>query len=103
MKCTACATETTVLSTRSQETGIYRRRECPACGARFSTMEQAVGLKPGPKPSTSDLRPARPVAAKPAPRSTAPARRLNDRCMRTEPHDYTDDLREAGIDTTHFG
>jgi len=105
MKCTACATETMVLSTRSRESGIYRRRECPACGTRFSTMEAAVGMRPGPKTTKPAPPPrvAKPRAARPAPRQPAPARRLDDHWMRAEPHDFQEDLREAGIDTTHFG
>ena len=106
MKCAACGAESTVLESRKRDGGTYRRRMCPACGCRFSTMETIMhGLKTGPRPSkpAPAPKPAKPKAARPAARRPAPARRLDDYWMRGEPHDYQDDLREAGIDTTHFG
>ncbi|MER3451880.1 MAG: transcriptional regulator NrdR [Thermus sp.] len=43
MKCTACGGDSRVLDSRPAEGGeaIRRRRECPACGRRFTTYERA--------------------------------------------------------------
>lgn len=113
MRCGSCGAETTVLESRKRDGGVYRRRWCSACDCRFSTLETVMrGLKPGPKPAERPAPPpTKPKAAKPAQRKAdkpvvkrAPAsNRLHDYWMRGEPHDYTEDLREAGIDTAHFG
>lgn len=103
MKCASCQTDTLVRESRRREDGMYRRRECPACGARFSTMETVVGLKPGPKSQKPDAPPAKPKSIKAAPRHSAPVRRIDDYWMRNEPHDYQEELKELGIDTTDIG
>lgn len=43
MRCNACNGDSRVLDSRPAEGGdaIRRRRECPACGRRFSTVERA--------------------------------------------------------------
>ena len=48
MKCPACGSESThVIDTAREPTGnIRRRRECKACGKRFSTMERVVDTMP---------------------------------------------------------
>lgn len=47
MKCPHCeADKSKVLSTRTDSSGIYRRRYCLACGGAFVSVETApVGLK----------------------------------------------------------
>lgn len=41
MLCPSCGSERlSVVDTRSEEGGIRRRRECQACGKRFSTIER---------------------------------------------------------------
>lgn len=105
MRCASCQTETTVLESRRRDDGTYRRRECPTCGSRFSTMETLVGLKPGPKSQKPEApaRPAKLKGIKPAPPKAAPVRRVDDFWLRNETHDYRDDLKELGIDTTDIG
>ncbi len=105
MKCASCQAETAVLESRRRDDGMYRRRECPSCGARFSTMETVVGLKPGPKSQKPEAqaKPAKPKGIKPAPPRAAPVRRVDDFWLRNETHDYHEDLKELGIDTTDFG
>ena len=105
MRCASCDTDTIVLESRRREDGTYRRRECPSCGARFSTMETVVGLKPGPKSQKPEApaKPAKPKGIKPLPRKPAPARRVDDFWLRNETHDYHEDLKELGIDTTDIG
>lgn len=83
MNCTTCYSDTKVIDSRIEEQGVRRRRECLACGARFTTMEvtmdqlhqartkPAPAAKPKPKP-----------APKPAPTKKARAdarRRIEDR------------------------
>ena len=48
MKCPTCGSESThVIDTAREPTGnIRRRRECKACGKRFSTMERVVDTMP---------------------------------------------------------
>ncbi|MBI5347634.1 MAG: transcriptional repressor NrdR [Candidatus Aenigmarchaeota archaeon] len=41
MKCIYCSAETQVLDSRDSEHAIRRRRECTACGKRFTTYERA--------------------------------------------------------------
>jgi transcriptional repressor NrdR len=44
VNCPRCDSSTTTLETRKAEGGaaLRRRRECPACGHRFTTYERAV-------------------------------------------------------------
>jgi len=47
MKCPYCnSKETRVVDTARKEHSIRRRRECKACGKRFSTMERAILTTP---------------------------------------------------------
>lgn len=47
MKCPFCGSkETRVVDTARKEHTIRRRRECKACGKRFSTMERAILTTP---------------------------------------------------------
>ncbi|RME35334.1 MAG: transcriptional repressor NrdR [Thermoflexia bacterium] len=47
MKCPYCGfRRTKVLSTDPDARGIRRRRECPQCGQRFTTLERAVLTTP---------------------------------------------------------
>jgi hypothetical protein len=39
MKCAHCGAATDVADTRTRQYGVYRRRKCPNCGFRFSTLE----------------------------------------------------------------
>lgn len=105
MRCASCQTETTVLESRRRDDGTYRRRECLSCGARFSTMETVVGLKPGPKSQKPEapVKPAKLKGIKPVPPRAAPVRRVDDFWLRNETHDYREDLKELGIDTTDIG
>lgn len=105
MRCASCQAETSVLESRRRDDGMYRRRECPSCGARFSTMETVVGLKPGPKSQKPEApaKPAKLKGIKPAPPRAAPVRRVDDFWLRNETHDYHEDLKELGIDTTDIG
>jgi transcriptional repressor NrdR len=42
MRCPSCASDSTrVIDARTSDEGVRRRRECPACGERFVTEEQA--------------------------------------------------------------
>ncbi len=105
MKCASCQAETTVLESRRRDDGMYRRRECPSCGARFSNMETVVGLKPGTKSRKPEApaKPAKLKGIKPAPPRAAPVQRVDDFWLRNETHDYHEDLKELGIDTTDIG
>lgn len=48
MPCPKCSMgNTQVKDTRSRSGGILRRRRCPACGERFSTLETVVVDKRG--------------------------------------------------------
>ena len=41
MKCPTCgSTSTTVVDSHVSDSGVQRARACPACGARFATLEQ---------------------------------------------------------------
>lgn len=39
MKCLECYGATKVIRTRMSPDKVYRRRKCPACGYRFTTLE----------------------------------------------------------------
>ena len=39
MNCTKCEGKSKVIDSRVKSMGVYRRRECLACGHRFSTIE----------------------------------------------------------------
>lgn len=41
--CPTCRTPTIVLQTRSTAQGLRRRRECPQCHYRVSTLEMLIG------------------------------------------------------------
>ncbi|MGZ6329329.1 MAG: NrdR family transcriptional regulator, partial [Candidatus Limnocylindrales bacterium] len=48
MRCPACAEpDTRVIDSRDQDEGsiIRRRRECPTCGARFTTFERVEAAR----------------------------------------------------------
>lgn len=46
MICAVCESDTRVLDTRTPQPGtVRRRRECVACGQRFSTLERALPLQ----------------------------------------------------------
>jgi len=104
MRCGACDVETRVIETRKRADGLYRRRECPECGTRVSTMEQVVGLSPGPKSQKPEApaKPAKPKGIKPAPRKAPPVRRVDDFWLRNEAHDYHEDLKGLGIDISNI-
>lgn len=38
-ECPMCGTETSVVDSRAHKEGIWRKRFCPSCGFKFSTME----------------------------------------------------------------
>lgn len=45
MLCPKCKGKAVVVDSRKHKTGdVYRRRECAACGFRFSTLECFVNL-----------------------------------------------------------
>ncbi len=47
MKCPYCgARRTRVIATDRDARGIRRRRECPSCGQRFTTLERAILTAP---------------------------------------------------------
>jgi transcriptional regulator NrdR family protein len=37
--CEKCRTESEVYDTRKTPLGVHRRRKCPACGLRWTTLE----------------------------------------------------------------
>ena len=43
MTCPVCGGDTTVVCTRSDCEGVYRRRECLTCGHKFYTTELESG------------------------------------------------------------
>lgn len=99
MKCTSCQSDTMVLDSRKRDDGIYRRRSCPSCGTRFSTMEIIVaGIKPGPRPAKVEPKPEK----KKVVRVAKPAPKKRDYWHEIEPDNYHDDLREAGFDLPNF-
>jgi hypothetical protein len=113
MKCAACNVETKVAETRRRSDDVYRRRVCPSCNTRFSTVETIVQEKPGPKPEPrAEQRPAPAKAASPAngikPKKQAPAPRPREddfwlRDVEDYGHrGYRDDLKETGIDIPDF-
>ena len=56
MRCPACKSEDLrVLETRDLEDAIRRRRECAACGHRFTTLERSEAL-PCPRCGTAETR-----------------------------------------------
>lgn len=44
MKCPECGEDTNIVDSRPRDdrTKTYRRRKCPMCGCRFSTMEVCI-------------------------------------------------------------
>jgi hypothetical protein len=117
MRCAACNVETRVAETRRRSDGVYRRRICPSCNTRFSTVETLVQEKPGPKKAEPEkqAQPAPAKAAKPAKHAKpwpfrkeapAPRRREDDFWLRDVEdygnREYRDDLKEMGIDLQDF-
>lgn len=113
MRCAACNVETKVAETRRRSDGVYRRRVCPSCNSRFSTVETIVQEKPGPKPEPrADQQPAPAKATtiakgiKPKKEAPAPRRREDDFWLRDAEdyghRGYRDDLKEIGIDIPDF-
>ncbi len=48
LKCPSCGgNENTVTNRRNHKKGVRRRRECSACGARYSTVESVTFLIAG--------------------------------------------------------
>ena len=45
MKCPYCGKKSKVVDTRSAGEGIRRRRECKACGQRFTTYERVAPMR----------------------------------------------------------
>ena len=45
MKCPYCGNKTKVIDSRSAGEGIRRRRECLACGQRFTTYERVAPMR----------------------------------------------------------
>ena len=45
MKCPYCGKKTKVVDTRSSGEGVRRRRECKACGQRFTTYERIAPIR----------------------------------------------------------
>jgi hypothetical protein len=105
-----------VAETRRRSDGVYRRRICPTCNTRFSTVETLVQEKPGPKevPKQTE-KPAPAKVAKPAKSAKpwpfkkdapAPRRREDDFWLRDAEdyghRGYRDDLKETGIDIQDF-
>jgi transcriptional repressor NrdR len=45
MKCPYCGNKTKVIDSRNAGEGIRRRRECKACGQRFTTYERVAPLR----------------------------------------------------------
>ena len=37
--CSKCGTDTNIIDSRPSNNGVWRRRECPVCKARFTTYE----------------------------------------------------------------
>lgn len=112
MRCESCNVETRVAETRRRSDGVYRRRVCPTCKTRFTTIETIVQEKPGPKAKAAPDQPAPAKAASPAkgikPKKEAPApRRREDDFWLRDVEDYghrgyRDDLKETGIDIPDF-
>lgn len=44
MKCPKCGCETKVVDSREYMDSVRRRRECLACGVRYTTLEQRISL-----------------------------------------------------------
>lgn len=40
--CTRCGAQSDVIDSRPRQLGFHRRRECPSCNRRWSTMEIAA-------------------------------------------------------------
>ena len=45
MKCPYCGKKSKVVDTRSSGEGVRRRRECKACGQRFTTYERVAPMR----------------------------------------------------------
>ena len=45
MKCPYCGNKSRVVDTRSAGEGVRRRRECKACGRRFTTYERVAPIR----------------------------------------------------------
>lgn len=45
MKCPYCGSKSKVIDTRSSGEGVRRRRECLACGQRFTTYERIAPMR----------------------------------------------------------
>jgi len=45
MKCPYCGSKTKVIDSRNASEGIRRRRECLACGQRFTTYERVAPIR----------------------------------------------------------
>lgn len=56
MKCPVCAEPTKVVDSRKKIDHLYRRRECKACGTRFSTREIPYHFKFVPKDNTEEAK-----------------------------------------------
>jgi hypothetical protein len=118
VRCPSCDIETRVLDTRRKSDGVYRRRVCPTCDARFSTRETIVEERPGPKPVAKRAPQKAPAltgwppapAAKPKQTSRkeppSPRRREDDFWLK-DTEDYgsrglRDELKEIGFDIPDF-
>ncbi len=55
LKCPACGGPSSVINTRVQKDGVYRRRACNSCRTRFSTSEAEVSYRADEVPTISEL------------------------------------------------
>lgn len=56
MRCPTCGGATLTLETRQRMTGVYRRRACARCGARFSTIERVAPEPQPPAPCKNNVK-----------------------------------------------
>ena len=109
--CLKCGTKTSVYDTRLTDTGdLRRRRKCPACNYRYSTIEMLddtnVPVRGPRKPAAEKQPVAKVKPGKPQPKesggSKKPARLMYD----DEEEDYgfsdADVMRDLGIGGTNY-
>lgn len=96
MRCPSCDIETRVLDTRRKSDGVYRRRVCPTCDARFSTRETIVEERPGPKPVVQKKPIPHPGPPAPAAKPKRAIRKERPAPKRREDDDWTRDTEDYG-------
>ena len=91
MKCKSCRVETKVVDSRKKSDGVWRRRECPACKTRFSTLE-VVNTD---RPDVSQPKVRKPSVRKRVvvPKTKKVVRKLRDKSARRTMEDYRDQIK----------